>query len=102
MYEITVIYNHPADPAAFDDYYWNTHVALARKIPGLQSASFVKCDTLDGSTPSHYGIARLVFDSKDQALAGLGSPEGQVTSADVANFASGGATLLFAGDPDKI
>lgn len=102
MYEITVVYNHPSDPDAFDDYYWNTHVPLARKIPGLQNASFVKCDTLDGSAPSHYGIARLAFASKEQALAGLGSPDGQATSADVANFASGGAMLLFSGDPDKI
>ena len=37
MYVLTVLYGHPADPAAFDAYYTSTHVPLVEKIPGLDS-----------------------------------------------------------------
>lgn len=32
-----VLYNTPADLAAFDRYYSQTHIPLAQKIPGLRS-----------------------------------------------------------------
>jgi uncharacterized protein (TIGR02118 family) len=31
---LMVLYNIPADPAAFDAHYINEHVPLAKKIPG--------------------------------------------------------------------
>ena len=40
-------------------------------------------------------MAELYFDSKDALAQALGSPEGQAAAGDVANFATGGATLLF-------
>ena len=36
-YQLTVIYHHPTDPAAFDEHYDSTHAPLASKIPGLRS-----------------------------------------------------------------
>lgn len=94
MYRLTVLYNQPTDPAAFDEYYTGTHIPLARKVPGLRSFSASKAEALDGSTPDVYLIAELDFDSKEALRAGLGSPEGQVTGADVANFATGGVTMV--------
>ena len=39
------------------------------------------------------GIAILTFDSLADLTAALGSPEGQAAAADVANFATGGASM---------
>lgn len=100
MYQITVVYNHPTDAAAFDSYYRSTHIPLVGRIPDLSEATFVKCESLDGSQPGAYAVARLTFASKETALAALGSDAGQAASGDVANFADGGATLLFSGDPE--
>jgi uncharacterized protein (TIGR02118 family) len=36
MARMTVIYRTPADAAAFDKHYFETHVPLAKKIPGLR------------------------------------------------------------------
>jgi uncharacterized protein (TIGR02118 family) len=33
--KIIVLYGPPTDPAAFEDYYANTHVPLAAKTPNL-------------------------------------------------------------------
>ena len=32
-----VVYRTPADPAAFEKHYFETHVPLAKQLPGLRS-----------------------------------------------------------------
>lgn len=94
MAHVLVIYNAPADPAAFDRYYEETHTPLARKIPGLRSLVISKgtVQALAGTAP--YLVASLAFDSMADLNAGLASPEGKATADDLPNFASGGVTLL--------
>ena len=36
MVKLTVLYGPPADPAAFEDHYASTHLALAAKIPSAR------------------------------------------------------------------
>ncbi|GAB40282.1 EthD family reductase [Gordonia sputi] len=98
MYQITIIYSQPTDPAAFDDYYSKKHVPLVDAIAGVATFNFGKCESLDDTPPAAYALAQLRFDSKDAALQALGSPAGQAAAGDVANFATGGATMLFSGD----
>jgi len=95
--KVVVLYGHPTDSAAFEEHYANTHRALVAKIPGLQlfEASRV-AGSADGGDPPYYRIAELSFESQEALQAALSSPEGQATVADVPNFASGGATILFA------
>lgn len=95
MAQVLVLYNTPADPAAFDRYYHQTHVSIAKKIQGLRSylISNGAVQALGGNAP--YLVAILNFDSMDELKAALASPEGQAAAADLPNFASGGATVLF-------
>ncbi|HEY3738381.1 MAG TPA: EthD family reductase [Bryobacteraceae bacterium] len=95
MAQILVLYNAPADPAAFDKYYRETHIPIAKKIPGLRSytISSSTVQSLGGTPP--YLIAELSFDSTEAMSAALMSAEGQAAAADVPNFATGGATLLM-------
>ena len=37
MAKLFGIYQQPADAAAFDKYYFESHVPLAKTIPGLRS-----------------------------------------------------------------
>lgn len=95
MAQILVLYNTPADPAAFDRYYRDVHLPIAKRIPGLRSYSISSgpVQALAGTAP--HLVAILTFDSMADLKAALVSPEGQATAADVPNFASGGATLLI-------
>ena len=43
-------------------------------------------------------VADIGFATREDAAAGLSSPEGQAAAADLANFATGGATLVFRND----
>lgn len=94
MAQILVLYNTPSDPAAFDRYYHETHIPLAWKIPGLRSYSINASPVQAVAGTAPHLIATLTFDSMADVGAAFESPEGKATEADLANFASGGASIL--------
>lgn len=97
---VTVLYNPPADTAAFEKYYAETHLPLV----GANQAEigFVKADltrftsNLDGSAPKFYRQAELYFRSMDDAKKGVATPGFKKVADDLANFASGGLTAMTA------
>jgi len=97
MVKLVVSYGAPEDPSAFEQHYASTHVPLVHKIPNLRRFEAGKVlGTPDGSPAPFYYMAELWFDSPHELEAAMGSAEGQAAGADVANFASGGATLMIA------
>jgi uncharacterized protein (TIGR02118 family) len=92
---LSVAYNQPDDPDAFFAHYRDTHVPLARAIPGLEKFEWSKVvGTPTGDTPRYALIAELTFASMETFSSGLGSPEGQAASADVPTFAPNGADIF--------
>ena len=95
MVRLTVLYGHPEDPEAFDAYYHETHIPLAKKMRGWKGWTIGKCQSMDDSEqPPYYMIVGLYADSREEIEAILASPEGQAAVADVPNFATGGATFF--------
>ncbi|NMI01092.1 EthD family reductase [Pseudonocardia acidicola] len=95
MYQVTVLYNPPADAAAFDKHYREVHAPLAAKIPGVKSYTMSwGAPGPDGSPPPYHLIAVLTFDSAEEFAAGFGGPEGQAAQNDLANFAQAGVTII--------
>ena len=95
MYRLLVLYNEPNDPAHFRKYYVETHVPLARKIPGVKAASYsfdVK-PMGPGNAPC-FCVFQADFESEAAMMSGFGSKEGQAVAADVPNYASGGVTMM--------
>jgi uncharacterized protein (TIGR02118 family) len=88
MARLLVLYKTPKDPAAFDKYYFETHVPIANKIPG-----FTKYEVSHGPVVSPMGdtglhmIATIEFPDMATLQAAFASPEGQAAAADVATFA---------------
>ena len=95
MAKIIAVYKTPKNAAAFNRYYFSTHVPLAKKIPGLRkyevSSSPVGLPIEPGGV---HLVAILEFDSADAIRAALDTPEGQATAGDLANFADGGVDLM--------
>jgi uncharacterized protein (TIGR02118 family) len=97
MAKLFAIYQQPKDPAAFDSYYFKTHVPLAKTIPGLRSYEVTRGDVMGmGGKHSVYLVAVLEFDSMAAIAAGMASSQGQATAADLANFASAGVDVMMA------
>jgi uncharacterized protein (TIGR02118 family) len=93
MVKLMVLYGAPADPAAFEERYAATHGPLVHKMPGLRLFEAGRVvGTPDGGEAPYYRVAELSFDSAEALREARSSPEGQETAADLANFASGGAT----------
>jgi uncharacterized protein (TIGR02118 family) len=95
MAKLVALYKKPANAAAFDDYYFSNHVPKAKKLPGLRryEVSTGPVGTPQGDSAYHL-VAVLAFDSMAALQSGLGSPEGQATAGDLANFAQAGVELL--------
>lgn len=96
MASLVALYKTPKDAAAFDKYYAETHIPIAKKIPGLRRYEISRGPVASpaGSSGVHL-VATLSFDNMDAIQSGLGSPEGQATAADLEKFASGGVDLFM-------
>lgn len=95
MTKLTILYGHPTDAEAFEQYYNETHLPIAGKMPGVDRLELTKFGPgPDGAPPKYFRMAEIYFSSAEQFKATLGSPEGQAAVADMANFATGGATKL--------
>ena len=96
MAKLVAMYRKPADAAAFEAHYFSTHVPKEKKVPGLRRYEVSTGPVASPSGESAYHlIALLEFDSLAAIQAGLGSPEGQATAGDLANFAQAGVDLLM-------
>ena len=97
MAHLYALYQQPANPTAFDTYYFNTHVPLAKTISGLRSYEVTQGDVMGMAGKHHvYLVAILMFDSMAAIQAGMASPQGQATAGDLANFASAGVDMMMA------
>ena len=99
MARMVVIYPTPKDIEAFDRHYFEIHVPLAKKIPGLR-----KYEVNDGpiatplGTSNIHRIGTLYFDDLAAIEKAFASPDGQAAGTDRRLFApddSGVQILLF-------
>ncbi|MBA1141125.1 EthD family reductase [Mesorhizobium neociceri] len=96
MARLVALYKTPKDLAAFDRYYFSTHIPLAKTIPGLTKYEISDGGVHSPEGPSDYHlVAILHFGSVADIQAAFASPEVQATAADLGNFADGGVELLL-------
>jgi uncharacterized protein (TIGR02118 family) len=83
MAQMVVIYRTPKDVEAFDRHYFETHVPLAKKLPGLR-----RYEISDGAiittvgNPDVYRIGTVHFDDLAAIKRACASPQGQAAAAD--------------------
>ena len=78
---------------AFDKYYNEIHIPLAKQLPGLVRYTISRNLAANAQ---YYLIAELDWADLASAQAALRSPVGAACAADVAKFATTGApSLLF-------
>jgi uncharacterized protein (TIGR02118 family) len=96
MAQVVVMYKTPKDAAAFDKHYFEIHIPLAKKIPGLRKYEISRGPVATPAGPSGFHlIATMYFDNLAAVQAGFGSAEGKAAGADVAKFATGGADMIM-------
>ena len=95
MIRLTVLYGKPLDPDAFMQYYEQTHLPLASRIPSLTDSTWGQCLPGPAGDESPYFLtAELRWDNPEAMSAALASPAGRAAASDLANFATGGVTMV--------
>ncbi|ERR1700733_2947700 len=96
MAHVVVMYKTPKDAAVFDKHYFETHVPLVHKMPGLRKYEVSQGPVATPVGPSpFYLVATLYFDNIAAVKAGFASAEGKAAAADVQKFATGGADMIL-------
>jgi len=88
MARMLVIYKTPKDPAAFDKHYFEVHVPLAKKLPGLRQYETSRGPVVaPGGGSGFYMVAILRFDSLAAIREAFATPEGHACGTDRRLFA---------------
>jgi uncharacterized protein (TIGR02118 family) len=96
MARLVVLYKTPKDAAAFDKYYAESRISIAKMMPGLRKYQVSQGPVVSPAGPSGvHLILPLTFDGIAAIQAAFASPEEQAAGAGVASFATGGAELMF-------
>lgn len=83
MAGLIAIYKRPDDVEAFEKHYFETHIPLAKKMPGFRKyeVSHGPVSVLAGSSDV-YLIGAVYFDDLEAMNRAFASPEGRAVAAD--------------------
>ena len=94
--KLTVIYDNPTDPAAFESSYEADQLEAARKIPGhLRFEASKVFPKEDGSPTPAYRMIDLYFPDYDAACAAVTTPEAGAFFQAMAQLSTGGVRVLM-------
>lgn len=94
MYKLVVLYPEPKDRAAFEEHYRTIHIPLAEALPGLRAYRFSLAVEGVAGASAYFAVFEGDFDDAEALDAALASPQGSRVSADVPNYATGGAVMI--------
>lgn len=97
--KLIALYKHPEDMEDFEQKYFNTHLPLISKVPGLERIVITRINrTIMGE--GFYMIAEMYFADADSLKSGMKSPEMAAAGENLNSFAEGLVTLMF-GEEDS-
>ncbi|WP_294962477.1 EthD family reductase [uncultured Flavobacterium sp.] len=102
MAKMTVIYKTPKDIDLFNKHYFEVHIPLAKKLPGLIRYEISKGSVF--STTGHsdvYRVANLYFESLEVMMESFKSDIGQQCAADRRILASDDEVQIYVYDVEN-
>jgi uncharacterized protein (TIGR02118 family) len=92
--KLTALYKQPLETAAFDDAYFNTHLPLLNKVPGLQKTVITRFSrTLMGE--GFYMMAEMYFSDSSTLRSAMKSPEMAAAGENLNSFSDGLVILMY-------
>jgi uncharacterized protein (TIGR02118 family) len=98
MPRLIALYAAPADPAAFDAHYRDTHMPIIRRYPSIREVRLSSPKGVAGQPAPWYLMCEMSFDTDADLDAALSSDAGRESARDLRNFAGAGVTLFIAPD----
>jgi uncharacterized protein (TIGR02118 family) len=100
--KIIVLFGKPTDPQLFDKQYWDDHVPMAKKMPGLRKYTVHKVVSAPRGEPAFYQVVELEFDNMDSLKNAIASQAGKDSGRHGVKIATGGMTFLYAESKEAI
>ncbi len=89
------LYKQPEDQAAFDEHYFNVHVPITTKIPGLRKMEVTKIVGSPMGKTGYYLLCEMYYDSHEALKAAMKTEESKASGKDLMSFAGDLVTLLI-------
>lgn len=96
MVKLVAMYKKPVNVQEFDDLYFNTHLPLANKMPGLKKVEIARITGTPVGESEFYLMAECYFDSIEDLQAAMASPEGRASTKNLMSFAKEYASFMIA------
>lgn len=96
MVKLVALYKKPQDPAEFDKHYFDIHIPITNKMPGLKRVEVSRVLGAPMGESEYYMIAELYFDDMETLKASMSSPEGRASAKDLMSFAKDIVTMMIA------
>jgi uncharacterized protein (TIGR02118 family) len=87
MIKLIALYKKPDDEELFNKHYYEKHIPLVEKIPGLLKTEISKLKSLPGTESEYYLMAEMYYDNMDSFNEAMATPEGKASARDIVNFA---------------
>lgn len=83
MAQMIVIYKTPENKEVFDKHYFEVHIPMAKKLPGLRKYEVSESPIISTAGDRQtYQIGTLYFDSLEDMNAAIASAQGKACAAD--------------------
>ncbi len=96
MVKLIALYTKPEDTEAFEKHYFETHIPLNAKTPGLKRTEITRVKGSPMGEPRYYMMAEMYFDDMDALNSAMKSPEAAAAGKDLMSFAKGLVHLMVA------
>ena len=95
MVKIIALYRKPADVELFDKHYYDIHIPLVKKTPGLRKVELTKITGAPIGESKYHVMAEMHYDSIGAMNTGNASPEGKAAARDLMSFAADLVMVFF-------
>lgn len=96
MVKLVAMFTKPDDAEAFDRAYFETHLPLNAKTPGLRRVEVSRVTGAPRGESPYYLVAEMYYDDAAAMQAGFASPEAAEASRNLMSFAKGLVTMYTA------
>jgi uncharacterized protein (TIGR02118 family) len=95
MVKLVALFKKPSDTNSFEEHYWNVHVPLVRKMPGIKRLETGRVTGAPMSSPQFFRIAEMYFEDQQALNAAMMSPDGIAAAKDLMSFARDTVEMFF-------
>lgn len=93
MTKLIAYYKTPENKDEFEKKYFDEHLPLAKKMPGLLKCEVVKLKGLGGAEPKFFMQADMYFENENFLNSAMGSEEGRAAAKNLMSFAKDYVTM---------